>query len=356
MLVALISLAAAPASTLKEKNKMVKLKVFNLNGELTSVETPFVEKSDLEWRAILTPEQYRISRNKGTEPAFCGGLLNNKEPGVYVCICCGLPLFDSGAKFESGSGWPSFFEPIAPQNVVRKPDHSLNMERTEILCARCGAHLGHVFDDGPPPTLDRHCLNSESLKFVARTQLKTIYEKTPTYTSAVLAGGCFWCVEAVFEPLEGIIDVESGYSGGAKETANYEAVCAGNTGHAECVKIIYDPARISFEQILKVHFETHDPTTLNRQGSDVGTQYRSAIFYADEKQKASAAKIIDELTKSKSFKGRIVTTLEPLKVFYPAEAYHQDFVCKNPRQAYVESVALPKVEKTRQKFWNLLRK
>jgi peptide methionine sulfoxide reductase msrA/msrB len=292
-------------------------------------------------------------RNAGTEPAFCGGLLKNKEEGIYLCAGCDLPLFASNTKFESGTGWPSFFQPVGHENVREKPDFAHGMVRTETLCARCDSHLGHVFNDGPKPTGMRFCMNSESLKFVATADLKKFGE-TPAKSEtaeAVLAGGCFWCVEAVFEQLDGVYDVISGYAGGDKATANYEAVCSGRTAHAEAVKIIYDPGRVSFEQLLKVHFDTHDPTTLNRQGNDAGPQYRSAIFYSSEQEKQLAQAFIDDLTAAKVFDKPIVTKLEPLdKGFFPAEAYHQNYVCRNPREGYVRGIALPKVAKVREKF------
>lgn len=173
--------------------------------------------------------------------------------------------------------------------------------------------------------------------------------------AAVFAGGCFWCVEAVFEELDGVKDAVSGYAGGSKETANYEAVCTGTTGHAEAVKIIYDPKKISYRKLLEVHFATHDPTTLNRQGNDVGTQYRSTIFYANDEEKRIAEEYIAELTKKHAYDRPIVTTLEPLKGFYEAETYHQNYVCNNPRQGYVQAVSLPKVDKVRAKFADLLK-
>ena len=174
--------------------------------------------------------------------------------------------------------------------------------------------------------------------------------------TAVFAGGCFWCVEAVFEELDGVIDAVSGYAGGTRETANYEAVCTGSTGHAEAVQIIYDPSRIGYHRLLEVHFATHDPTTLNRQGNDVGPQYRSAIFYANQEEQRIAREYIAALNASGAFDRPIVTTLEPLTEFFPAEAYHQSYVCVNPRQGYVRAVALPKVEKLRAKFAGDLKK
>ena len=144
----------------------MQVKLFDANGKLTGpIEAARVVKSDAEWRAVLTPEQYQVARGKGTERPFCGTLLDNKRAGVYTCICCGLPLFESGSKFNSGTGWPSFFQPIAEENVVEVSDRSHAMSRTEILCARCDCHLGHVFDDGPRPTGLRYCVNSESLVF-----------------------------------------------------------------------------------------------------------------------------------------------------------------------------------------------
>ena len=174
--------------------------------------------------------------------------------------------------------------------------------------------------------------------------------------SIVLAGGCFWCTEAAFEQLEGVLDVTSGYAGGSADTANYKAVCNGDTGHAEAIRITYDPAKISLGALFDVFFDAHDSTQLNRQGNDVGTQYRSAIFYASDDEKQTAEAKIRELNESKHFPRPIVTTLEPLREFFPAEDYHQDYARNNPGQPYIQAVSIPKVCKVREKHPGLVRR
>ncbi len=334
----------------QEPGKTVKVKVFNKEGRLIGpVESPRVVKTDAEWKAQLTADQYRILRHENTESAFCGILLDNKEKGIYACVGCGLPLFASDAKFISGTGWPSFYAPIAPENITEKIDSSFGMVRTEITCARCDGHLGHVFDDGPRPTGRRYCLNGTVLQFTVSenaAQLADPAADKPELKNAVLAGGCFWCTEAVFERLDGVVDVVSGYAGGTKDTANYQSVSTGTTDHAEVIRITYDPAKISYAQLLKIFFTVaHDPTTLNRQGGDVGRQYRSAVFYADDAEKQAATEMIKQLQTDGSVKGKIVTTLEPLEAFYLAEKYHQDYAQQNPTNPYIVGVAKPKVDK-----------
>lgn len=354
---------------------MPGFKLFNRRGELVGpIEAPRVELSDAEWRQRLTPDQFRILRAHGTERPFCGTLLDNKTAGVYCCAGCGLPLFSSRSKFHSGTGWPSFFEAIGPGNVAERRDISHGMVRVEILCARCDGHLGHVFPDGPPPTGLRYCLNSESLQFTAETGLAALADpatdppagsagpsvaadagseegsETLALEIAVLAGGCFWCTEAAFEQLAGVLDVESGYCGGTPETANYKAVCSGTTGHAEAIRIRYNPLQITFEQLLEVFLDAHDPTQKNRQGNDVGPQYRSAIFYSSADQRERAARVLEQAGRSGRFPRPVVTTLEPLTHFHLAEAYHQDYARNNPDQPYIMYHAVPKACEVRKKY------
>lgn len=350
-----------PASEPKSAPE-VSVHVYNREGKLVGpIKMPAVRMTPEEWKKRLTPEAFRILRKAGTEPAGCGTLLDNKRAGVYTCAGCSLPLFSSDSKFDSGTGWPSFFKPVAAANVENREDNSHGWSRIEIVCGRCEGHLGHVFRDGPKPTGLRYCLNSESMEFTDAISVKILADPfldkpaKPKHATVVLAGGCFWCVEAVFEELEGVVDAVSGYSGGLEKNATYPLVSSGLTKHAEAVKITYDPAKITYEELLAVHFATHDPTTLNRQGADFGPHYRSTIFYASDDEKQAAAKWIAVHQKKLGADRKIVTTLEPLTGFYDAEAKHQDFVCNNPDQGYVRGVAMPKVEKVRSKFKDKLK-
>ncbi|MCX7894769.1 MAG: bifunctional methionine sulfoxide reductase B/A protein [Thermoanaerobaculum sp.] len=284
----------------------------------------------------LDPEAFRVTQKAETEPPFCGGLLHVKEPGVFTCVVCGLPLFSTDHKFDSGTGWPSFFREFDPQHVTRHPDYSHGMVRTEIRCARCGAHLGHVFPDGPPPTGERHCVNSAALRFYALGR-ELPAESQPVRTEvAYFAGGGFWGLEHYFQQGPGGLDAQSGYMQGHLPNPTYQQVCSGTTGHAETVKVVYDPKRISYRRLLEAFFAMHDPTQLNRQGPDVGEQYRSGIWYVNEEQRQQALAYIEELQTSRRYGDRpIVTQVEPAKVFYPAEEYHQDYIAKTGRACHV---------------------
>jgi len=301
-----------------------------------------VIKTDEEWHALLTPEEFRVTRLKGTERAHSSEMCSLFEPGKYACLCCGTPLFDGGEKFESGTGWPSFTQPIKDNAVAYHKDESYGMVRIEALCNTCDAHLGHVFPDGPKPSGLRYCMNAVSLKKIESNEKKVTF-----------GGGCFWCTEAVFVLLKGVTKVESGYSGGKIDNPTYREVCSGMTGHAEVIEVTYNPDEISFDDLLRIHLSTHNPTTLNRQGGDVGTQYRSVIYYRNEEEKEAAARVIAEL--QEAYADPIVTELSPLEQFYKAEAYHQEYYKNNSQQGYCQAVIDPKLKKFKQLFKDKLK-
>jgi peptide methionine sulfoxide reductase msrA/msrB len=292
--------------------------------------TPLTQDRIDQLAASLSEEEKRILLRKGTEPAFCGNLLDNRKEGVYLCRLCSLPLFSSDAKFNSGTGWPSFYKPFDRDHIRYERDTSHGMTRVEILCARCGGHLGHVFDDAPStPTGLRYCLNSAALTFYEKgSELPRAARPVPTKV-AYFAGGCFWGVEDRFQQTPGVIDAVSGYMGGSVENPTYRQVCTGETGHAETVRVTYDPARVTYEQLLEAFFRYHDPTQVDRQGPDVGTQYRSAIFAADEEQYRAARAFIESQQAAPRFRGRRIATqiVAPDRTgrFFPAEDYHQDY-------------------------------
>ncbi len=269
----------------------------------------------------LSPQEEWVIVHKGTEPPFSGKYYKHFESGTYVCRRCGTPLYRSSDKFDSGCGWPSFDDEI-PGAVKRSRDS--DGMRIEITCAKCGAHLGHVFEgEGLTPKNVRHCVNSISLDFVPA-------ESTTTET-AYFAGGCFWGTEHLLKSMDGVISTRVGYMGGRTESPTYEDVCRGNTGHAETVEIVFDPTRTSLEKLARFFFEIHDPTQLNRQGPDVGSQYRSAVFYVNDAQKKIVAQLI-EILKSRGYK--VVTQLAPAEKFWPAEDYHQDYYERTGKAPY----------------------
>ncbi|MHC4975301.1 MAG: bifunctional methionine sulfoxide reductase B/A protein [Planctomycetota bacterium] len=279
----------------------------------------------------LTAEERRILLDHGTEPPFCGGLLDNKLEGLYLCRLCDLPLFESSTKFTSGTGWPSFFAPYDTDHIRNIEDSSLGMRRIENRCARCDAHLGHVFPDGPKPTGMRFCVNSASLVFVENGEELPRGARPVETETAYFAGGCFWGIEHRMQELEGVVDAVSGYQGGHVELPTYTQICTGTTGHAESVRVRFDPSRIGYETLLEAYFTIHDPTQLNRQGPDIGTQYRSAIFAVNEEQFEQANAFIDRLQSSDTrFRNKkIVTEVKGYETFYEAEEYHQNYHIKH---------------------------
>lgn len=297
--------------------------------------TPFTKERVEILAKKLTPEQYKITQKSGTEAAFCGTLLDNKKDGVYCCVVCGLPLFSSESKFNSKTGWPSFFSPFDPDHVGYKKDNDMGMERVEIDCARCDAHLGHVFEDGPEPTGLRYCLNSAALVFYENGAVLPAESLPMQLKTAYFAGGCFWGVEHWFQECPGVADVASGYMNGSTDNPTYEQVCAHTTGHAEAVRVTFDPATVTYKQLLDGFFRLHDPTQLDRQGPDVGDQYRSAVFTTDDQQLSEAKEFVAALRVSPKFVGKkIVTVIEPAKKFFAAENYHQDYVERTGRACH----------------------
>jgi len=291
----------------------------------------------------LTPKEESIIVKKGTELPLLGEYYRNKRPGVYLCKRCGAELYHSEDKFDSSCGWPSFDDEL-PGAVKRQKD--ADGSRTEIICANCGAHLGHVFTgEKLTPKDTRHCVNSLSMKFISAD-----FEREEE-NYAVFGGGCFWCFDSFFSQIKGIKEVTAGYAGGQSLNPTYHNL----DDHAEVTKIIFDPEVVDFEQLLKVFFTSHNPTTLNCQGHDVGRQYRSIILYATLKQKTQAEVIIKQLNKEKIFKAPIVTEIKPLMNFYPAEDYHQDYYQKNPSAGYCQLVINPKLAKFRKTFQSLLK-
>jgi peptide methionine sulfoxide reductase msrA/msrB len=351
----------------------------------------YQKPAEAELRKKLSPLEYEVTQHDATEPPFRNKYWDNHEAGLYVDVTTGEPLFSSRDKFDSGTGWPSFSKALEPASVVEKQDKKYGMVRVEVRSKGGNAHLGHLFDDGPAPTGMRYCINSASLRFIPVDKLeaegygaylplfggsaapKASVEagasaraqnsdasanpralgfrdekasanacvadpgrKGPagcetTLETAILAGGCFWGMEDLLRKVDGVLETEVGYTGGSTKSPRYEDVKHGQSGHAESVRITFDPKKISYADLLeKWFFKMHDPTTKNRQGNDVGTQYRSAIFATTPEQKRVAQEVKQRVEAAGKWKRPLVTEIVDASTFTPAEDYHQDYLVKHP--------------------------
>lgn len=278
----------------------------------------------------LTPEEERVILNKGTEFPHTGLFVKYSKSGTYICKQCNAPLYKSNDKFDSHCGWPSFDDEI-PGAVKRNLD--ADGKRTEIVCANCDGHLGHVFEGEHFTDKNvRHCVNSISLSFVADGEsLPTVIIKNAQTEEAYFASGCFWGTEFYLQRAQGVISTSVGYIGGSVDNPTYEDVCSGKTGHAEAVKVVFDPLKTTYESLAKLFFETHDPTQINRQGPDVGEQYRSEIFYTNANQRIVAQNLV-RLLQLKGIK--VATKITKASTFYTAEKYHQKYYQKLGQRPY----------------------
>ena len=315
-------------------------------------------------KRTLSALEFEVTQNNATEPPFRNRFWDLHEDGLFVDVASGEPLFSSRDKFDSGTGWPSFTRPIEDGRVAKKTDASHGMVRVEVRSQAGDSHLGHLFDDGPAPTGQRYCINSASLRFIPVAKLEAEgygsylprfgkaappppLESTQnacaspppgqapgcqaTLETVVLAGGCFWGMEEILRAVPGVLETEVGYAGGTTASPTYEQVKTGRTGHAESVRITFDPAKLTFAELLEQwFFRMHDPTTKNRQGNDVGTQYRSAIFVTSPAQRTVAESVKAKVERSGKWKAPLATEIVDAGPFTPAEGYHQDYLQKHP--------------------------
>lgn len=312
--------------------------------------------SDAQLRGQLSSLQYEVTQKNGTEPPFDNAFWNATNPGIYVDIVSGEPLFSSLDKFKSDCGWPSFTQPVEGAALIRNTDNSHGMSRVEVRSPGADSHLGHVFNDGPGPTKLRYCINSASLRFVPVEKMaaegygaqleafvlaglaKPSGKEAPlspaaggtNQETATFAGGCFWGMQEILRAIPGVVSTRVGYTGGTVPNPTYDLVCSGLTGHAESVEITFDPGKLTYEKLLDFFFRMHDPTTLNRQHNDAGTQYRSAIFYHSEEQRETAERVRAAVDKSGKWPNPVATQIVQASRFYEAEQYHQDYLQKHP--------------------------
>jgi peptide methionine sulfoxide reductase msrA/msrB len=336
-----------------------------MKGIQTMAERSYSKPSADELRSRLGSLEYEVTQHDATEPPFRNRFWDNHEAGLYVDIASGEPLFSSTDKFDSGTGWPSFSKPVDAEHVVSRTDIRHGMRRVEVRSKQGDSHLGHVFEDGPRPAGLRYCINSASLRFIPVAQLeaegygefralfgdgKATHQEVAlhdnacavpapgaapgceaTLEEAILAGGCFWGMEDILGKIPGVIETQVGYAGGATAKPTYEQVRTGRTGHAESIRILFDPKRITFEDLLEQwFFKMHDPTTKNQQGNDRGSQYRSAIFVTSPAQREAAERAKKKVQESRRWRAPIVTEIVDAGPFTPAEDYHQKYLDKHP--------------------------
>jgi peptide methionine sulfoxide reductase msrA/msrB len=333
-------------SSFDEEKFMNKLMILIfLMTQFLFAQTKWKTPSKTELKKNLTDMQYQVTQHEGTEPAFKNEYWDNKRPGIYVDVVTGEPLFSSLDKYDSGTGWPSFTKGINDKNLDVKLDLSLGTTRQEVRSKNGNSHLGHVFDDGPKEKGGkRFCINSAALKFISLEEMEkkgygdylSLFNgsqsvEAPKKEVAILAGGCFWGMEDIIRKIPGVLSTDVGFTGGKKRGVNYDMVKTGTTGHAEAVRVEFDPKILSYSTLLHYFFRMHDPTTLNQQGNDRGTQYRSAIFYVSDAQKKAAQEVKAQVEKSGKWKKPIVTEITPASEFYQAGEDHQDYLVKNPK-------------------------
>jgi len=270
-----------------------------------------------DYFSTLKPEEKHILKDKGTEVPFTGEYNEHYEAGIFICRACNNPLYESNTKFNSGCGWPSFDDEIEGA-ITHYEDLSGGRLRTEICCKKCDGHLGHIFVGEQITIKDtRHCVNSLSIRFKAYSKLQR----------ATFGAGCFWSVEKLFKSTEGVYLSRVGYMGGDTEMPTYKEVCSGITNHAEVVDLYFNPEKVSYSNLLDLFWANHNPTTLNRQGLDSGTQYRSIIFYHNKQQLKDAEQSIK--AQQKNLENKIVTQVICSSNFFRAEEYHQNYLNKN---------------------------